>query len=484
MFNVDDLAYINAYRKSVTSNGTSETQRAKKYALEQSIQNAVRKQMSQLQSQDINNIKQTQALVLLSRIYVGSISFEIGEEEIRKAFSPYGPIKSISLSWDSALQKHKGFAFVEFEVPEAASLVLEQMNGFMIAGRGIKVGRPSNAPQTATLEAELRQDPSNKCRIYVAGVHPKLSEADIQTVFEAFGTVKSCILEPDVKFGQPEINHKGYGWIEFETEEAAIAAVTNMNGFEIAHTLLRVGRAITPKSVTSSSGLPPSAAVAAAAASISARVSALENENTSSSSRPPPPVAVASMTVLSAPSGFSGWSSGEHMPPPGVFVPPVTPAAGPPSAVTLPPSAVPAPETQSDTAGTSWDEDDVGMTMHSRDANEEGIQDAYSPSAVSPVPMDDLSRVVLLENMVSAVEEVDADLEEEVAEECRNFGEVLRVLVHLMTESSTVRIFVNFDSHGAAVNAVQALNGRFFDGRQIAARLYPDEEFQMRKLDL
>lgn len=89
-----------------------------------------------------------------------------------------------------------------------------------------------------------------------------------------------------MKFGQPEINHKGYGWIEFETEEAAIAAVTNMNGFEIAHTLLRVGRAITPKSVTSSSGLPPSAAVAAAAASISARVSALENENASSSSRP------------------------------------------------------------------------------------------------------------------------------------------------------------------------------------------------------
>lgn len=89
-----------------------------------------------------------------------------------------------------------------------------------------------------------------------------------------------------MKFGQPEINHKGYGWIEFETEEAAVAAVTNMNGFEIAHTLLRVGRAITPKSVTSSSGLPPSAAVAAAAASISARVSALENENTSGSSRP------------------------------------------------------------------------------------------------------------------------------------------------------------------------------------------------------
>lgn len=91
-----------------------------------------------------------------------------------------------------------------------------------------------------------------------------------------------------MKFGQPEINHKGYGWIEFETEEAAIAAVTNMNGFGIAHTTLRVGRAITPKSATSNSSSAPSAsataAVAAAAASISARVSALEHESAMQSS--------------------------------------------------------------------------------------------------------------------------------------------------------------------------------------------------------
>lgn len=88
---------------------------------------------------DLNTIKRNQALILLSRIYVGSISFEIGEEEIRKTFSPFGPIKSVALSWDTVLQKHKGFAFVEFEVPEAASLALDQMNGYTLAGRNLKV---------------------------------------------------------------------------------------------------------------------------------------------------------------------------------------------------------------------------------------------------------------------------------------------------------------------------------------------------------
>ena len=74
------------------------------------------------------------------RIYVGSINFEIKEDTIKQAFLPFGPIKSVNLSWDPVTNKHKGFAFIEYDVPEAASLALEQMNGVMIGGRNIKVG--------------------------------------------------------------------------------------------------------------------------------------------------------------------------------------------------------------------------------------------------------------------------------------------------------------------------------------------------------
>jgi RNA recognition motif-containing protein len=51
-----------------------------------------------------------------------------------------GPNKTINMSWDPVAQKHKGFAFVEYDLPEAAQLALEQMNGVMIGGRNIKVG--------------------------------------------------------------------------------------------------------------------------------------------------------------------------------------------------------------------------------------------------------------------------------------------------------------------------------------------------------
>lgn len=73
------------------------------------------------------------------RIYVGSIFYEVNEETVRSSFSPFGPIRQITMSWDAATNKHKGFAFIEFETPEAAQLALEQMNGALLGGRNIKV---------------------------------------------------------------------------------------------------------------------------------------------------------------------------------------------------------------------------------------------------------------------------------------------------------------------------------------------------------
>ena len=45
-----------------------------------------------------------------------------------QAFNPFGPIKNVSLSWDPQLNKHKGFAFVEYEIPESANLALDQVS--------------------------------------------------------------------------------------------------------------------------------------------------------------------------------------------------------------------------------------------------------------------------------------------------------------------------------------------------------------------
>ena len=72
-------------------------------------------------------------------IYVGSINFDIREDTVKQAFLPFGPMKSINLAFDHLANKHKGYAFIEYDIPEAAFLAIDQMDDVNLGGRNIKV---------------------------------------------------------------------------------------------------------------------------------------------------------------------------------------------------------------------------------------------------------------------------------------------------------------------------------------------------------
>lgn len=77
--------------------------------------------------------------------------------------------------------------------------------GFLL----LQVGRPSNIGQAQPIIDQLAEEARAFNRIYVASVHPDLSDDDIKSVFEAFGKIKSCTLARDPTTGK----HKGYGFI-------------------------------------------------------------------------------------------------------------------------------------------------------------------------------------------------------------------------------------------------------------------------------
>ncbi|CAG5040785.1 unnamed protein product [Parnassius apollo] len=268
----------------LSSEQSEAVSRAKKYAMEQSIKMVLMKQTLAHQQQQMasqrTQVQRQQALALMCRVYVGSISFELKEDTIRQAFLPFGPIKSINMSWDPVTQKHKGFAFVEYEIPEAAQLSLEQMNGVMLGGRNIKVvGRPSNMPQAQAVIDEIQEEAKQYNRIYVASIHPELTEDDIKNVFEAFGPITYCKLAQ----GTSAHKHKGYGFIEYATLAAALEAIASMNLFDLGGQHLRVGRAITPPAALAGAStahvpMPTAAAVAAAAATAKIQVSPVRDD--------------------------------------------------------------------------------------------------------------------------------------------------------------------------------------------------------------
>lgn len=97
------------------------------------------------------------------KLYVGQLHTSITEEMLGKIFDPFGKIESLEILTDLS-GVSKGYAYVTFRHADDAKRAMEQMNGFELAGRPMKVGTvegdepPPQAPQRTldTDEADRR----------------------------------------------------------------------------------------------------------------------------------------------------------------------------------------------------------------------------------------------------------------------------------------------------------------------------------------
>lgn len=83
------------------------------------------------------------------------------------------------------------------------------------------MGRPGNIGQAQPIIDQLAEEARAYNRIYVASVHPDLSDEDIKSVFEAFGRIKSCTLARDPTTGR----HKSFGFVGEQRGPWRVAAL-------------------------------------------------------------------------------------------------------------------------------------------------------------------------------------------------------------------------------------------------------------------
>ncbi|XP_076448902.1 RNA-binding protein 39-like isoform X2 [Babylonia areolata] len=74
------------------------------------------------------------------RLYVGSLHFNITEDMLKGIFEPFGKVDDVKLIRDHETGRSQGYGFLTFRNPEDAKKALEQLNGFELAGRPMKVG--------------------------------------------------------------------------------------------------------------------------------------------------------------------------------------------------------------------------------------------------------------------------------------------------------------------------------------------------------
>lgn len=73
------------------------------------------------------------------KIYVGNMSYDVQEEDLRQAFGKFGEVDSVSIINDKFSGRSKGFGFVEMSSKEAGQAAIEGLNGKDLKGRALNV---------------------------------------------------------------------------------------------------------------------------------------------------------------------------------------------------------------------------------------------------------------------------------------------------------------------------------------------------------
>lgn len=307
------------------------------------------------------------------------------------------------------------------------------------------------------------------------------------SVFEAFGPIIYCKLAQ----GSSAHKHKGYGFIEYETGQAAQEAIASMNLFDLGGQYLRVGRAITPPNAlmgpsSGSSIMPTAAAVAAAAAT--AKIQAMDAVASNAvalgltklGQTPAIPVLPTMPVGLPGLAGIPGIPTTlppslqlpGMIPPPGLALPhprlvaPIVPQVIPPPAIVTPTLATQqvvqpnqdalkraheqAQQKQQEELQKKLLDENEPQTLQQQENMSIKGQNARHLVMQKLMRKVD-SKVVILRNMVGP-EDVDESLQEEIQEECSKYGMVERVIIYNEKQSDNVeddaevivKIFVEF----------------------------------------
>ncbi len=72
-------------------------------------------------------------------IYVGNLSYDVTEDELKQAFAAFGEVASVSIPVDRYSGRPRGFAFVEMPDKAAAEAAIAGLNGKAIKARTVVV---------------------------------------------------------------------------------------------------------------------------------------------------------------------------------------------------------------------------------------------------------------------------------------------------------------------------------------------------------
>lgn len=166
-------------------------------------------------------------------LYVGELDPTVTEAMLFEIFNMIGPVASIRVCRDAVTRRSLGYAYVNYLNTSDGERALEQLNYSLIKNRACRIMWSQRDPA-------LRK--TGQGNIFIKNLDEQIDNKALHDTFAAFGNVLSCKVATD-EHGRS----KGYGFVHYETAEAAENAIKAVNGMLLNDKKVYVGHHISRK---------------------------------------------------------------------------------------------------------------------------------------------------------------------------------------------------------------------------------------------